>query len=386
MTATATPSAISSPVKRVLPFAFNILSLAFLLYLFLFAIALFGAAFKLVGEDFSRQLIATTAHPVMGLMIGLLSTAIIQSSSTTSSIVVGMVAGGALTVRGAIPIIMGANLGTTITCTLVAMAALSRRAEFQRSFAAATMHDFFNLLTILILFPLEQATHVLEKVATWLSARFVGAHNPEFANPIKEIVEPLVDGAAAVLTGNLKPGLAAAVMIVLALAGIFLALLFLTRLLKRVVLSRAEGAFAKHLRGNEGVAMLMGLVITAVIQSSSVTTSMLVPLVGAGIVPLGSAFATALGANVGTTVTAMLASLTGTADAVTVAFVHLLFNVGGVLIFYPVPAIRRIPTGLAQALARVAARRRILALVYVVGVFFLLPMMFLLVDKMMRGL
>jgi sodium-dependent phosphate cotransporter len=282
-----------------------------------------------VGEGFSRQLIATTAHPVMGLVIGVLSTAIIQSSSTTTSIVVGMVAGGALTVRCAIPIIMGANLGTTITCTLVAMAALNRRTEFQRSFAAATMHDFFNLLTILILFPLEQATHVLEKGATWLSARFVGVHNPEFSNPVKEIVEPLVDLTAAALTGNLKPGLAATAMIVLALAGIFLALLFLTKLLKRVVLSRAEGAFAKHLRGNEGVAMLMGLVITAIVQSSSVTTSLLVPLVGAGIVPIGPAFATALGANVGTTVTAILASLTGTADAVTVAFVHLLFNVGG---------------------------------------------------------
>ena len=142
------------------------LQVAVLLYLFLTAISLLGAAFKLFGSGFSEALITGTSNPIMGLMIGLLATSLIQSSSSTSSIVVGLVAAGALTVRGAIPIIMGANMGTTVTNTMVAMTSINRRSEFVRAFSGATMHDFFNLMTILILFPLEQATHWLEHTAT----------------------------------------------------------------------------------------------------------------------------------------------------------------------------------------------------------------------------
>jgi len=145
----------ASPSARLASILLNFLILLGLLYIFLLSIALFGAAFKLVGKEFSQQLISTTSNPVVGLMIGLLATSLIQSSSSTTSIVVGMVSGGALTVTGAIPIIMGANMGTTVTNTLVAMTSMNRRTEFQRAFAGATMHDFFNLMAIAILFPLE---------------------------------------------------------------------------------------------------------------------------------------------------------------------------------------------------------------------------------------
>ena len=282
---------------------------------------------------------------------------------------------------------MGANMGTTVTNTLVAMASMNRRAEFQRAFAGATMHDFFNLLAIFILFPLEQGTHFLQRIATWLSDHLVGAEGSQFPNPVKDAVKPLVHGLKDLLTERLDlgTGTAAVIMIVAALAGIFVALTFLTRLLKRLVLSRAEGPFTGNLRSNAGAAMLMGLLVTVAVQSSSITTSLLVPLIGAGIVPLEAAFAATLGANVGTTVTALLASLTGTPAAVTVALVHLLFNLFGIVIIYPIPFIRRIPIILAKGLARRAAERRVYALLYMVGVFFLMPLVFLFIDKMLRA-
>ncbi|HPF71662.1 MAG TPA: Na/Pi symporter, partial [Candidatus Krumholzibacteria bacterium] len=331
---------LPAPVRTVV----NAVFLLALLYVFLWAIALFGAAFKLMGKEFSEQLIATTTNPVIGLMIGLLATSLIQSSSSTTSIVVGMVAGGALTVPNAIPIIMGANMGTTVTNTLVAMTTINRRAEFQRAFAGATMHDFFNLLTILILFPIEISTHYLQRSATWLSTHLVGSHGTEFPNPVKTVIKPAVKATEHLLSGTLKlPDTAAEIlMIVLALLGIFVALTFMTKLLKGVVLHRAEGAFTKNVRKSGLGAMVMGLVVTVAVQSSSITTSLLVPLIGAGIVPLPAAFAATLGANVGTTVTALLASLTGTPEAVTVALVHLLFNITGILIIYPLPALRNI--------------------------------------------
>jgi len=379
-----TPAASEHSGRRIL---LNILILLALLYIFLFSIALFGAAFKLVGKGFSEQLIATTTNPVIGLMIGLLATSLIQSSSSTTSIVVGMVAGGALTVTNAVPIIMGANMGTTVTNTLVAMTSLNRRNEFQRAFAGATMHDFFNLMTIAILFPLEQATHILQRSATWLSTALVGAEGTKFPNPVKSAVKPGVNEIKHLLTDtfDLANGTASIIMIVLALAGIFFALTFLTKVLKALVLSRTEGAFTKNVRQAGLMAMLMGLAVTVGVQSSSITTSLLVPLIGAGIVPLESAFAATLGANIGTTVTALLASLTGTPAAVTVALVHLLFNISGILIIYPVPFLRRIPIRLAQGLAAQTAKRRWVAFAYMIGVFFVMPLIFVFVDKALRG-
>lgn len=365
----------------------NVLALAALLYIFLWAIALFGAAFKMMGKEFSEQLIATTTNPVIGLMIGLLATSLIQSSSSTTSIVVGMVSGGALTVTNAVPIIMGANMGTTVTNTIVAMTAMNRRTEFQRAFAGATMHDFFNLLTIAILFPIEQATHYLQRTATWLSSHLVGAAGTEFPNPVKTVVHPAVSATKHLLTDTLGLGTTPAtiLMVVLALAGIFFALTFLTKMLKKLVLHRAEGAFTKNVRKSGLGAMVMGLVVTVAVQSSSITTSLLVPMIGAGIVPLEAAFAATLGANVGTTVTALLASLTGSPEAVTVALVHLLFNLTGIIIIYPVPLLRRIPLALAKGLAAQTMKRRWFAFAYMIGVFFVMPLLFVLIDRALRG-
>ncbi len=354
-----------------------------LLYLFLFAISLMGAAFKAFGAGFSEALITTTENPVIGLMIGLLATSLIQSSSGTTSIVVGLVAVDALTVRGAIPIIMGANMGTTVTNTIVALGSLSRRAEFRRAFAGATMHDFFNLMTIVILFPLEQATHYLERVATWLSSHLTGSQGLEFHSPVKAAVKPAVK---LFHHGVIEPlpvhdALAAFLMLAVALGILFFALTMLTKLMRRVVLMRAEGAFNRFLGGNGLMAMFVGMIVTVLVQSSSITTSLMVPMIGAGILPLESALAVTLGANVGTTVTALLASLTGNVAAVTVALVHLLFNVSGILIIYPSRRLRLIPIRLARLLALNTTRRKMFAVYYMLGIFFVMPLLFVFISR-----
>ncbi len=369
---------------RALPVARRILQVMLLLYCFLFAISLLGGAFKLFGKSFSQALISGTSNPVVGLMIGLLATSLIQSSSSTTSIVVGLVAAGALTVEGAVPIIMGANMGTTVTNTLVAMASINRRSEFIRAFAGATMHDFFNLMTILILFPLEMAFHGLEKTATWLSSHLVGASSTmEFQSPVTAVVKPVVKLVQLGLTDTASLGKwwAGGIMLAMALALIFFSLTFLTRVLKAMVMHRAEGSFAKFVRKGGLGAMVVGMLVTVSVQSSSITTSLLIPLIGAGIVPLEGAFAVTLGANVGTTVTALLASLTGNVAAVTVALVHLCFNLAGILIIYPLRPLRRIPINLARGLAHRTANNRLYALYYMVGLFFVLPLAFVMLDR-----
>jgi len=362
------------------------LALAGLLYLFLLSIALMGAAFKLLGKDFSEALFTTVSNPVIGLMVGMLATAIVQSSSTTTSLIVGMVAGGAVDVAGAIPMIMGANIGTTVTNTLVALSAINRREEFRRSFAGATMHDFFNVITVLVLFPIEQGTHLLQRLATRMADFLVGTQEVEFTNPIKEITSPVAKAFIHAVEGwGASPAATGVAALVASALGIFFALIWLPRLMKAMFLSRAESAFFQRLTRGGVVGILIGVFITVLVQSSSITTSLLVPMIGAGIMSLEGAFAITLGANIGTTVTALLASTTGTHDAVSIALVHLLFNILGIVLIYPVRAVRRIPIRLAQGLADLSMRSRLVPVLYLVFLFFVLPGLIILSQRLFHG-
>ena len=144
------------------------LLLALLVYVMLLAVSMIGSGFKFATGDHAKSLFSFASNPVMGLIIGMVCTALIQSSSTVTSIIVGMVAGG-LPITIAIPMMMGANIGTSITNTLVSLGHVAKKDEFQRAFNAATIHDFFNVLSVLIFLPLEMAFGILE----FLSAQLV---------------------------------------------------------------------------------------------------------------------------------------------------------------------------------------------------------------------
>jgi sodium-dependent phosphate cotransporter len=151
--------------KNTLKTFVKVLLVVISLYFFLVSIGLMGKAFKGFGKDFAETLLQTTSNPFIALFVGILATSLVQSSSTTTSIVVGMVASGVITVGNAVPIIMGANIGTTVTNTLVSLGHITRREEFKRAVSGATVHDFFNLMCVAILFPLELATGFLQKFA-----------------------------------------------------------------------------------------------------------------------------------------------------------------------------------------------------------------------------
>lgn len=347
----------------------KLLAIVGCLYLFIVGIGAMGHSFKLFGRGFSEQLLQTTASPFVGLFIGILATSLVQSSSTTTSIIVGLVAGGGISVAGAIPMIMGANIGTTITNTLVALAHLRQSADFRRAFAAATIHDIFNLLAVLALFPLELATGFLSKSATLLGNLFQDVGGLKIADPLKLATKPAIDALSALL-GH-QPWL----VLIFSVALTFAMLTLLVKILRSLVLRKVEAFFDEHLFKNAGRALLFGLALTVAVQSSSITTSLVIPLAAAGILRLKQIFPYTLGANVGTTVTAMLAALaTGSLAAVTVAFAHLLFNIFGILLVWPVPRIRAVPARLAEGLAGLSQRSRLVPLLYVLGVFFLLPL------------
>ena len=173
--------------------------------------------------------------------------------------------------------------------------------------------------------------------------------------------------------GDIKGGL----MIVIGLAFIFISLAYITKNMRLLVADRVETAINHALGAGSGiVAILIGAVITVSVQSSSITTSVLVPLAASGVLTLGNIYPVTLGANIGTTVTALLASLaTGSPAAVTVAIVHTLFNISGIIVFYPVKKLREIPIHMANRLSNVAAERRSLALAYTLTAFVIVPLL-----------
>ena len=348
-----------------------------LLYLFLTGVELLSGGFKTMGAGFVDGLFEGVSNPLGGLFVGLLATVLVQSSSVSTSVIVGLVASGVVGADEAVPMIMGANLGTTVTNTLASLGHMRRDLEFRRAFAAATVHDFFNILAVIVFLPLELATGYLSSTAGWITEQVIGSSGAEFNSPLKAAVKmpagwvkDLLSGVGA--GGNWMGGL----MILIGLVFIFLALAYITRNMRLLVADRVEAAINRTLGAGSGlVAILLGAIITVSVQSSSITTSVLVPLAASGVLTLENIYPVTLGANVGTTVTALLAALaTGNPAAVTVAVVHTLFNVSGIALFYPIRALRRIPLRLAAGLADVAAKRRGTAIIYAVGVFVVVPL------------
>ena len=357
-------SAINKFIKQH-PNLFASLKLIFFLYIFFFSLDLMGSSVKLFGEGFAETIIASTSNPLVGLFIGILATSIIQSSSSTTSIVVGMVAGGVLDINGAIPIIMGANIGTSITNTIAALPQINRSVEFKRAFAAATVHDFFNFLSVLIIYPLQVTTNFLGIISEKLEIAFTGVGGLNILSPVKAITKPIVH----FFTNNLGdyPWL----LLVLALVVLFIALKFMVGSLKLMVVAKAQNWFDKYLFKNALRAFFVGVFLTVLVQSSSITTSLMVPLAGAGILTLKKIFPYTLGANIGTTVTALLAALiTGSQAAVTVAFSHLLFNISGIVIWAP---FSKVPIYLAEKFAELSIKNKMIPVAYILIMFFVIP-------------
>ncbi len=359
----------------------NLLYFLLVLYLFFLCIELMGSSFKLFGKDFAKGLLNITENPIVGLLLGILATSIMQSSSSTTSIVVGMVAAGLLTVENAVPIVMGANIGTTITNSVVSVGHVQRKVEFQRAFAGATVHDFFNICTVILFLPLEFAFGPIQHTAEFIADHVVGLEGAEFKSPLKAIVKPAVE-----LLENLGHTVVASDKI-LAVLFLVIALALLIFTLSRIV-SLARGAMAeklelvvdKYLFTGTFRGLFIGIFVTVLVQSSSVTTSLVIPLLGAGIVRLETVFPYMVGANIGTTITALLAAMvTGDISAVTIAICHFVFNIFGTAVFLP---LRKIPIGMAKWLGERTAERRWIAIVYIGVAFFLIPGLLILLMRL----
>jgi sodium-dependent phosphate cotransporter len=385
MDSQAEPSAKSSPSVPFQSTALQVLALLGVLTLFFTSIELMGESFKLMGQGVAEQLLLMTSNPFVGLFIGILATSLVQSSSTVTSMTVSIVAGGGLNIAGAIPIVMGANIGTSVTNTIVSLGSVTRKEEFRRAMAAATVHDFFNFFVVALLFPLELAFQFVSTPAAHLTDALAGIGGTTLLSPVAEVVEPIAD-LVIQLAGE-----SGIIVLVVGLVFLFISLRYLVKLLRSLVLGRSENLLHRYIFGRPIVSLGFGILLTFLVQSSSITTSITVPLVGAGILTVTQIFPFVVGANIGTTMTAIVAALVlasgGTASgiaALKVAFAHLFFNLYGTILFVPIRPLRNIPIMLAHKLGDLAVKNRVYAFGYVLGTFFILPLVTILATRNME--
>ena len=378
----------SRPVQRTAPPVARIASILSLLFVFLLGVKGLGEGFELLGSELLDTFFQTTENPFVGLMIGLLATTLMQSSSVTTSMVVALVAApeNPLPLANAVPMIMGANIGTTVTATVVSLAHMGRADEFRRAFPVAICHDLFNYLAVLVLLPLELMTGYLQRAAVTIGSLVEGTGGVTYQSPIRAALNAGFAPIETVATFLFQVQAAQAVFLLLSSGFlIFVALYLLVRTMRTAAHGRVEVMVTGLLGSSALLAMLIGVVVTVMVQSSSITTSLLVPLAAAGVLRLEQAFPVTLGANVGTTVTAFLAALAVSGPNATagleIALVHLFFNFSGILIVYPVAGVRRVPLRAAEALTALALRSRRMVVVWVLALFYGIPTIVLVVSR-----
>lgn len=351
----------------------------FLVYGMLVAVSTVSSGFKIVsgGASGAEQIFQFATNPFVALTLGTLATALVQSSSTVTAVIVGLVAGG-LPIEIAIPLIMGANMGTTITNTIVSIGHIREDEDFKRAFSAATVHDFFNLIAVFIFLPLELIFGVLEKLAAMTAHVFVDSADISIKglNFIKPLTKPGVNLVSDLV--SFVPGkMAGVIMVIMGVFIIIFSVTFLGKMLKKVLVGRVKNILHSAIGKGPLAGISSGALVTVMVQSSSTTTSLMIPLAGSGMFTTRQIYPFTLGANIGTTITAILAAtaISGAAaeSALTIALVHFFFNFLAVLLIYGVPFLRELPLKASERLAEIGTNNKFAAFAYVLGTFFILP-------------
>ncbi|AYY11568.1 Na/Pi cotransporter family protein [Actinobacteria bacterium YIM 96077] len=358
-----------------------------LIYLLISAVSVISSGFRTATGDQAEELFQFATNPFIGLVVGIIATALIQSSSTVTSIIVGLVAGG-LPVSVAVPMVMGANIGTTVTNTLVSLGFVREKEEFKRAFSAATVHDFFNLLAVAIFLPLEIMFGFLERVAVPLAEPLSGSgdYSVDDANLIGMATSPIKETATGMM--SFLPSAAAGIgMVLIGTTMIFMAIRYLGKLLKKLLVGRAQRVLNTAIGRGPVSGMVSGATATVLVQSSTTSTCLMIPLAGSGALSLRQIYPFTIGANLGTTMTALLASTAATGPlavhALEIALVHLLFNIFAMVVIFALPLLRNVPIRGAEWLAALALKNKTYAIAWVVVTFLAVPALLILASALL---
>jgi len=361
----------------ILTWIMRILSIFSILLLFLLAIDLMIFSLSSIGLGAAKDLIQIAELPFISLFIGLLTTALIQSSSTVTSIAVAMVASGTISLDSGVFVVMGANIGTTLTSDIISLSYITNKSKFRLAISAGVVHDFFNILTVIIIFPLEYYYKILSESALYIT-KLLGVKNPPTnisdSTPVYSLIKPLTLGISNLVENYWVIGIISILLI-------FTAIKLFSRYSYKLLIGKSKDKLKSYIFSNPFKSFSWGLLFTGALQSSSITTSLSVPLVATRKVLLSSVFPFIMGANIGTTITALLAAIYKSEAAVSLAIAHLIFNLIGVLIFLPFNVIRNFPVELASRFGIKASENRLIGFFYIILTFFLIPFLLIYLSR-----
>ena len=354
-----------------------ILSISIAFVVFLWSLDLMTSTFQYIGQNTVLKVLSITSNPFVSLFIGLFITAVIQSSSTSTSLIVAIVASGSLSLENAIPMIMGANMGTTLTSTIVSLGYITDHKEFKNAIATGVMHDFFNVLTVIVLFPLEYYYHILSRLSKYTTSLFGknSLGNFESGESSSSLFSQINDFLIQSTPYKF-------ILIIVACVCLFASIKWISKIISKKMIGTSQDRFKDVFFKNSFKSFGLGTILTAGIQSSSITTSIIVPLGATRKIPLDKIFPYIVGANIGTTITALIAALNRSEAAISIAMAHFLFNLIGTGIFLLVPYLNKIPVYYAEKFGLMTARYRVVGFLYILGMFFLLPLALIFLNKL----
>lgn len=403
------------------------------LYFFMWSSSILSQAFNLTSYHYAGHFIRTSGflqNPLIGLMVGIITTVVFQSSGAVTSVLVTIVGSGVLNVRQSIPIIMGANLGTSVTNTVVSLIVYRKKENFEIAMTAGIVHDMYNMMSVVFMLPIELLLHPLEYTSIWMLNLFGTSSHTEIGELqfLSYLVKPLVDVVIMIdkeKTSNLDPNVivpsnislvkrccnserrgneticnecfslfskldfsdnvVCILLLVIAMVTLFTCLIFVVRVTKSLLGGKLLNWVAKLARQEYKfpysmfvgyIFILVGMIITIILHSSGVFTSMLVPLAGGDVLNLMQIYELTLGSNVGTTTTGILAALSAQSkyplQTLQVALCHFIFNVAGILMFYSFPH-TTLPIWASKRFGTLSAKSMWFSIGYLVIVFLVAP-------------
>lgn len=359
---------------NVVPF---ILSISLALFVFLWSLDLMTSCFQVIGSETVDKVLSVTSNPFISLFIGLFITAVIQSSSTSTSLIVAIVASGGMTLENAVPMVMGANIGTTLTSTIVSLSYITDNKEFKNAIATGVMHDFFNIMTVMILFPLEFYYQILSRLSVHIASIF------NLSAKSTEVNQSGGSGLFDFINDFLITSIEYKVLlVVVACITLFASIKIISKIISKRMIGASDERFKDVFFKKKLNSFGLGTMLTAGIQSSSITTSIIVPLGATGKIHPSKIFPYIVGANIGTTITALIAAFNKSEAALSIALVHFLFNLLGTFIFMIVPYFKKLPIRYARKFGIMTSEYRVIGFFYILFVFFILPLALIYLNKL----
>ncbi len=351
---------------------FYIKALLFLVLLISFTIFLdlLVQSIEFNPEDYKKYLKKTNHLFFLAFFFGIIATAIVQSSSAITTLAVAMVAKGDLELGHAIPIVIGSNIGTTITPFIFSFVHSEKRGQFKRALAVAFSHNIFNVLTAILLIFFEFQFGFLSHISTWLGhITYTSMGNNSllpffkdgFLKPISVYIIRLI-GISWITA-------------IIGFTGMYLSIKGFVKFFTSKNLDQDSTIVNKYIFAQGYKTFFTGLISTAVVHSSSATISILQSFISSYKINTRKAFYFIVGANIGTTFTALLAGLFNKETALCLAFAHFLFNLIGALTFGLIPWLRNINIIVAEFLAEYFEKFRPYLIIYISFLFFIIPLL-----------